>query len=617
MAIISNSIQNNSNGSSPAVASPRTQTFRSGNSTLQLQEGQMLKGVVSDVHGNEITLSMEDGSSFTGKLPDANQYSIGQKAAFQITNLDNNTIYMKAVTGAYLLDMDDTIEQALEEANLPKSDRNIEVVRSLLQNQQSISRENIMSSIRLCTQFPDTDVNAVITMKRLNLPMTPESVRQFDNYQSQNHQLLYKMDALTDNISNMLNAIGNQVPRLAGSIGMQILSMALDGDPTLEEQALAEAANAPQEENTPAETQGSVSDASAATAGTGTADIEKGSDNATVNPDLSADTAEEAALAQEEAQTENATGPLARMKQLFSTLTDGSAAAKTAIAESGFAEDFRTPFIHEQAGFILPPEEREVFTAFLSDYPLSDELKQGIADGSITARQFLTELREAFPGMSDEQAGQLLASKPFQNMVKAQFMSGWTVSPEQMKEKNAMDVIYDKMSRQFESLSHFSEQALGKDVFTQLSNTASDLNDNLSFMKMMNETFQYLQLPLKLQSQNAHGDLYVMTRKESLRRNPGKLSVLLHLDMDHLGTLDIRIEKENTAVSANFFVSSKETRDLLERNIELLNDAINEQGYAFTAELSMKEKDIDVVKDFIGADAPIGDMKRYNFDLRA
>ena len=103
----------------------------------------------------------------------------------------------------------------------------------------------------------------------------------------------------------------------------------------------------------------------------------------------------------------------------------------------------------------------------------------------------------------------------------------------------------------------------------------------------------------------------------SLRRNPGKLSVLLHLDMDHLGTLDIQILKENTAVSANFFVSTKETKDLLERNIELLNDAINEQGYAFTSQLSMKQKDMDVVKDFIGADAPVGDLKRYNFDLRA
>ena len=90
MPIISNSIQNNG-GSSQGIRS-QTRTYRSGNSTLHLREGQTLRGVISDIHGNDITLSMEDGSSFTGQLPDANQYSIGQKAAFLITGLENNTM---------------------------------------------------------------------------------------------------------------------------------------------------------------------------------------------------------------------------------------------------------------------------------------------------------------------------------------------------------------------------------------------------------------------------------------------------------------------------------------------------------------------------------------------
>lgn len=612
MAIISNSIQNNSQGTSSGVSSPRSQTYRSGNSTIQLQEGQTLKGVVSDVHGKEITLSMEDGSSFTGKLPDASQYSIGQKAAFQITSLDSNTIYMKAVSGAYLLDIEDTIEQALEEAALPKSDRNIEVVRSLLQNQQSISRENIMSSIQLCARFPKVDVNAVITMKRLNLPMTQESVQQFENYQNQNHQLLSKMDTLTNEITKMLNSIGSQVPRLASEIGTRILAMALEGNPSLEEMALAENNHSATADTVSAELAGQNET------------VTDGKTQAAELTDASEITEEEAAkMTNPEAMADRTTdaaqnpGPLARMRQLFTTLTDGNAAARTALTESGLSEDFRTPFIHEQAGFILSPEERQSFASFLSEYPIPEELKQGIADGTITARQFLTAIKDMLPQLSDEQAGKLLTSKAFQDLVKAQFTSGWTVSPEQLKKEQALDVIYDKMSRQFEALSHFSEQVLGKNIFSQLSQNASDMSNNLDFMKMMNQTFQYIQLPLKLQNQNAHGDLYVMTRKEALRKNPDKLSVLLHLDMDHLGTLDIRIIKEYTAVSASFFVSTRETKDLLERNIELLNDAINEQGYAFTSQLSMKEKDIDVVKDFIGADAPVGDLKRYNFDLRA
>lgn len=633
MPIISNSVQNNERGSSSVT--PRSRTYRSGGASVRLQEGQTLKGVVSDVHGNEITLSMEDGSSFTGKLPDANQYSIGQKAAFKITGLADNTIYLKAMTGAYLLDMDDTIEQALEEANLPKTERNVDVVRSLLQNQQSISRENILSSIQLCAQFPDSDVNAVITMQRLHLPLTKESIAQFEQYQNQNHQLLYKMDGLMDSVGQMMESIGSNVPRLAKEIGNRLLSMALEGNPSPEEISLAqEQAQKAGQAMTVYDGEGHVITGETLAKGLPAAAFdadgnpvpaetleqlvkqaqssEEDGDNPMPGQILEKET--EAASGQDQAA---ANGPFSRMRQLLSNLTDGNSALKSAVARSGLADDFRTPFIHEQTGFLLPPAERESFSRFLSDYPLPESLKEGIADGTATAREFLTEIQKAFSEMTEEQAGKLLASKPFQALVKGQFLSNWTLTPEQLKEPGKLDEAYQNMAKQLETLAKLNEQTLGRDLFPQVSENAQDMRDNMDFMRMMNQTYQYIQLPLKLQNQNAHGDLYVMTRKESLKRNPKHLKALLHLDMDALGTLDIHITRENTAVSTHFYVAKKTTKDLLERNIELLARAIQEQGFAFTSELSMKEKEMDVVKDFIGVDAPVGDFKRYNFDLRA
>lgn len=110
--IVSNGIQNSTDSPSSSVASSQPKAYRTGNTTVMLREGQTLKGVVSDVHSDQITLVMEDGTAFTGRLPDAGQYSIGQKAAFKIVSLDQNTIYMKAVSTSYLLDMEDTIDQA-------------------------------------------------------------------------------------------------------------------------------------------------------------------------------------------------------------------------------------------------------------------------------------------------------------------------------------------------------------------------------------------------------------------------------------------------------------------------------------------------------------------------
>ena len=196
-------------------------------------------------------------------------------------------------------------------------------------------------------------------------------------------------------------------------------------------------------------------------------------------------------------------------------------------------------------------------------------------------------------------------------------MTNWTLSPDEMKEDGAMQKVYEKMNTQFGALEHFSETTLGKDLFHNMSETARDMNQNLDFMKMMNDTFQYMQLPIKLQNQNAHGDLYVMTRKEALKKNPNKLKAVLHLELEHLGTLDIHITKENTAVTAAFYTDNKSTEGLFRKNMDMLKDAINEQGFAFQGTMNPKEKDVDVVKDFLAAEAPVGDMKRYSFDLRA
>lgn len=596
MPIVSNGIQNSTDSPSSSVASSQPKAYRTGNTTVMLREGQTLKGVVSDVHSDQITLVMEDGTAFTGRLPDAGQYSIGQKAAFKIVSLDQNTIYMKAVSTSYLLDMEDTIDQALEEAGLPKSARNSDVVRSLLMNQQSISRENLLSSIRLCATYPDADVNSVITLRRLGLPLTPENLAQFEQYENNDHSLLDHFAQITDSIGDLMNAIGTQVPRLSGQTAGQLLNLALSSSLTPEEQALKEAQAAASEAQTEA----------AAQEGEGS-DAPETAEKALAN-------AADAALSEE---TEVSSSPFSRMKQIFSSLTDGASAAKAALSETGLAKDYKVPFIHEQVGFSLSPEEREAFHSLLSDLPLPEELTTSLQEGTLTTRDFLTAVRQALPRMSSEQAAVLLSSPAFQRLVKDQFLSNWTLSPEKLKQKGAVEELYQQISSQVDKLSHFSQDVFGKNLFENLQQQTTQTSQNLNFMKLLNDTYQYVQLPVKLQQQNAHGDLYVMTRKESLRRHPDSLKALLHLDMDHLGSLDIHIIRENTSISTKFFVDEKDTLQLLEKNINLLQDALNEQGFSFSSEFSMKEKDFNLVNDFMNAEAPVGTIARYNFDLRA
>lgn len=594
MPITSNNVHNNQERSGGMNhTTPARRTYRAGNSTISVREGETLKGVVSDIHGNEITISMEDGSSFTGKLPEASQYSIGQKAAFLITSLENGTIYMKAMSQAYLLGMEDTIEQALEEAGLPKSPRNLEIVRSLLENQQSISRQNILDSLQLCARYPNADVNSVITMKRLGMPMDAATVTQFDNYQNQAHQLLYRMDSLADSVNELLADLSGENPAIARYAANETLNIILSSLPSLEEANL--------------------------TANQLTPELAE-----EINQDMMAEgemMAEESGNAQEATDpetplspdAENASSPFAKMKQLLTGITERSlsgGAGKSADAAE---------FIPEQTGHQLSVSERASLSELLGRYSENPALLASLEKGDLTSRELLTEIKNLLASLPDDALHDLLNSGEFQKVTKGQLLSGWTISPDGLKEEGGIENLYNRMQQQFTELTSLSRMFATRPPGENIVNTTTDMQQNMEFMKMLNEQFAYMQLPLKLSEQNAHGDLYVMTRKDALKKSKDNLRVLLHLEMDSLGLLDIHITKEHTNISTKFYVAKDPARKLLEKNVELLKDAINGQGYSFTSEFLVKEKDVDLVHDFIENEspAPVGNITRYNFDLRA
>ncbi len=590
MPISSNSVHNNQNQSGSMNTSAAKRTFRSGNSTITVREGETLKGVVSDIHGNEITISMEDSSSFTGRLPEASQYSIGQKAAFLITGLDSGTIYMKAISEAYILGMEDTIEQALEEAGLPKSPRNLEIVRSLLLNQQSISRENIANSLQLCARYPQADVNTVITMKRLGMPMDTATVTQFDSYSHQTHQLLFRMDSLANSVNDLLADLAMENPAIARYAANEVLDTVLNSPPSLEEFNLISE---------------QVQAANSMEAGT---ELAQNGEPVTENvPGEQEITQQDAA----EAQSQAAASPFTRMKQLLSGITDRAAGTETALESPGF--------IHEQTGHLLSAEERSTLSGLIEKFTDNKELLSSLEKGDLTARELLTSVKTVLASLPDDLIKELFSSKEFQKLTKGQLLSNWTLSPEGLKEKNSVENLYNRMNEQLTQLTNLSRMFATRPAGENIVNSTSDMQQNMEFMKMLNEQFTYMQLPLKLSQENAHGDLYVMTRKNALKKSKDNLKVLLHLEMDSLGTLDIHITKEHTNISTQFYVAKDSARKLLEKNAELLKDAINNQGYSFTSEFLDKEKDIDLVHDFIENEtsAPIGNVTRYNFDLRA
>lgn len=260
---------------------------------------------------------------------------------------------------------------------------------------------------------------------------------------------------------------------------------------------------------------------------------------------------------------------------------------------------------------------RGQLTSKLRDIPNSTELADRIWKGNISANELLIEINNLAKDADPSTMTKLLNSEQYQDIVKEAIMNNWTISPNALKQKDIVKDTYDNMYHQLNELQTFvSKLSLDKGVTEHLSKELAGTKSNINFMNTINNMFSYVQLPLKLREQNVHSDLYVMTNKQKLQKDKNNVSVLLHLDMEYLGTMDININLSGNAVNTKFHVTDDYTRELLSKNMEQLEYAMLEKGFILSSSVDMKEKEVNLVNDFLSGETPTTSIKRYTFDMR-
>lgn len=152
--------------------------------------------------------------------------------------------------------------------------------------------------------------------------------------------------------------------------------------------------------------------------------------------------------------------------------------------------------------------------------------------------------------------------------------------------------------------------------------SVQNLQNNVDFMNQMNHLFTYVQLPLKMAGNQAHGDLYVYTNKKSLANKDGNVSALLHLDMEHLGPMDVYVamQKSQNKVSTNFTLRDEAALDLVAKHIHILNERLEKRGYSMNANFQLKEKNVpqtNVMREILTQNKNISVLSKTSFDMRA
>ncbi len=475
---------------------------------------------------------------------------------------------------------DQSTLKALTAAGLEITNDTVSMVKEMMTTGLSIDKSSLLEMSKNLSMFPDTSVSTMVEMKSLNIPISENNIVQFGNYKSYEHQVINDMtniiDALPDAF-NMLSESGNN----SGAVKLygEVLKLFTENNASPSDSGVAATADAQTiatlESAASSETQG-VMNGMQSPDKTALAGNENGSlpvqgeilspagetfmqgDKAISQPDMST---QDQPLQNGRIINEN----MALNQEQVNVLPKGASSEKT--FSPAFLDNLRNLNVSENAIESLGKNPGMLFKELLSQFeeaPLSNPVEMAAWK-------------------------KLFSSDEYNKLLKDTIESQWLLKPDDVEKKENIQNFYERLGKEAKALANVVNNS--PLAGTSLAQSANNLSNNLDFMNQLNQMFQYIQLPLQMNSQNAHGDLYVYQNKHRKLSEDGSVSAVLHLDMENLGPVDVFVKLLDTKVTTNFYVMDDSTLSLINENIHILDERLEKRGYSLQVNLKLHDDD--------------------------
>ncbi|TAH68871.1 MAG: flagellar hook-length control protein FliK [Anaerolineaceae bacterium] len=549
---------------------------------INKNEHPIIKGEIIDLRYQEVKIRLDpSGQIINAKLSGELPLSIGQTAEFEVSDVIDGQITLRYITTGNL-PMVDIIHKALYASGLTISERNLAIVEELLNYQMPVDKNTILQLIKLSTAYPNVSLATLILMHKNSLPINIGSIAQFEAYQKGIHQILNQLNSLIGNINSIASDNSIEVMDQANSQG----NIKSDSIPS-----------------------GIIPPANLS--------LDKiHTNNTHLNSVLNLHKELLTLLIDEESRQELISPDVTighvlsdnELIQLKDTLI-------IKINESTYysgeiAENFKSQLSNGSMTL-------ESLLSIVHDLYGSESLQPHVENSLLSTR-----IASAFISMSEqlsytarEKLVHLLKSDAYREIIRETLHNRWTLSPSELTLENKVKEFFRRLDKDMEQLDKLSENYK---MPTTLDFKASinKLQDNLQFMRDLNELLLYIQLPIRLTEEDVHGDLYVFTRKNKKHVDTDRLNILLHLNMANLGPIDIHMSMLNRQLNVVFYLE-KPSEQIISKHLHELVDALNDKGYQLQARTQISDSKPDFIRDILQEDAPSSNPHRYTFDIRA
>ena len=616
----------------------------------ELMPGKVFEGMVTDIKNGQVTLGLSDGRTISARMEAGVSLEKGQPMLFEVKANTGDQISIRPVTLESA--QNPTLMKALEAAGLKVTPRNLSMVNEMMMEQLPIDKSSLMQMARAAASFPEANMQTLVQMQKLGIAITENSLNQFQNYQNGQQAVLPQMQELMEGIANLPEqlfgkdgigqntafsenfTLGNpaaesgQSPETGQLLGLQrqLLSILLGGQ---------EAGNRDSVQAAPGQGQGMQNEALTQTvpkggqSGEGAITGEQAVQNQLLQEGNAGQNQTVSSLSQQNPELVLVGGQNPESAAVGGQNPEPSAVSGQQQNPESFAVSSQNPepsAVGSQQqnpiDAVLSREQQGNLANMLKGFPgaAGNEqlLPQGQLNTSLSAGEMLQQIMKSLDNggnLNGNEVKKLFSSREFKGLMKQAMTEQWMLRPEQLKEEGAVKELYQRLTRQMTELQQALSQA-GKEG-TALARTAQSVQSNLDFMNQLNQIYTYVQLPLKLQQQNAHSDLYVYTNKKNLRDKEGELSALLHLDLEHLGSTDIYVKMHGSSVQTDFYLADDLSFRLIGNFTEQLVERLKEKGYSCEVNVENRKLKKNTVQDFLEQEKPAGKLHRYSLDVKA
>ena len=165
-----------------------------------LADGDTFSANITDVSGEQVTITLDGGQSFTASLLNSTAYNIGDRACFVIQDNKGENIVLKAVTMQATALETAMINKSLKAAGIMPTLRNREMVLELMRNGMPIGRDALLDMVKELSSHSGAEIGDIIALKRMGIEVTDDSLKSYQNYKYYNGAIHSEIDAIGENL---------------------------------------------------------------------------------------------------------------------------------------------------------------------------------------------------------------------------------------------------------------------------------------------------------------------------------------------------------------------------------------------------------------------------------